>query len=242
MATYPAPGRGAWRLTGGLLPGTPGSASCTGYYRLAAAGETPIGSAWVQRSDASHHAHVVNLGVKALQGLIGTQPDGWFGPATDVRVRACQQRWGLDVDGIVGRDTMRAALSPLIAEAASATGVPVRILGGLLVHESALDPAAVGSNGVDSGLAQINLDAHAGDVSLERAFDPAFAIHWAGEDLSMTYRTWRLRTKIDPWRIAVAHHNSPALAKRWATTGEPPVVAGRAFQIAEYVEKVLGAW
>lgn len=241
MPTYPAPGRGAWRLTGGLLPGRPGSTSSTGYYRLAVAGETPVGSAWLTGKDASHHARVVWGGVKAIQRLVGATPDGWFGPQTRAKVISAQMRLALETDGIVGPATMRQLLLPLFRDIAAVTGVPLPILGGLMVHESALDPAAVGVNGIDHGLAQINLNAHV-DVSIEQALTPDFAVHWSAEDLAHVAATWRGKTTADVWDIAIANHNSPLLARRWATSGSPPVVEGREFQIQEYVEKVKGAW
>jgi hypothetical protein len=242
MPIYPTPGRGAWSLTGGLLPAKPGSTSRAGYYRLAGKGETANGAAFAEGKDGSHHARVVALGVKAIQNLVGAEPDGWFGPGTDRAVREAQKKWGVDVDGVVGRATMRAGLTSLVRDVAVNNNVPVYVLGGLLTHESALDPAAVGVNGQDHGLAQINLAVHSGDVTLERALDPDYAIHWTAEDLWMVYRAWAGKTKADPWAIAVAHHNSPLQSRKWATAGTPPYVEGREFQIEEYVTKVMSAW
>ncbi len=239
---YPAPGRGAWRLNGGLLPGKPGSTSKAGYYRLAALGEKFVGMVWATGADTSHDAYCVHLGVKAIQQLVGVEADGWFGHDTHREVIAAQRRLGVDADGIVGRGTMRALLAPLVQSAASANQVPEKVLGGIMVHESALDPAAVGVNGQDHGLVQINLAAHGAQVDLEDALDPEYALHWAAEDLWMVYRTWATRTKADPWDIAIASHNSPLLAKKWAVSGVPPVVTTRPFQIEEYVQKVRAAW
>lgn len=242
MATYPTPGRGAWTLTGGLLPARAGSTSRAGYYRLAATGEKAIGSTWADGSDTSHHAQVVNLGVKALQTRVNVVPDGWYGPGTDRAVRAAQQALSLEVDGIVGRATMRALLRPLVLTEGGTAGVPEAVLGGILAHESALDPAAVGVNGLDHGLAQINLGAHEDEVSLEAAMDPEFCIRWTAVELARIYKTWKGKTVVDPWTIAIANHNSPLLAKKWAVMGAPPYVAGRVFQIEEYVNDVRSAW
>jgi hypothetical protein len=242
MPIYPSPGRGAWRLTGGLLPPRPGSTSKVGYYRLAGKGEQPVGASFYNSTETSHHAHVVFLGVKAIQTLVGAESDGWFGPVTDAKVREAQARWGVEADGIVGKATMKAGLTSLIRDVSIANRVPLHILGGLITHESDLDPAAVGVNGADHGLAQINLAVHGAEVSLERALDPDYAIHWTAEDLWMVYRAWAGKTKADPWAIAVAHHNSPLLSRKWATAGTPPYVEGRVFQIAEYVDKVMSAW
>jgi hypothetical protein len=239
--TYPRPGRGAWTLTGGLLPAKAGSTARRGYYRLSVDTERPIGSTFATGADTSHHARVVNYGVRAIQMLLGIEADGWFGPVTDQGVRTAQRNYGLEVDGIVGVDTMRELLRPVLANIGDVTGVAVPILGGLITNESGLDPAAVGVNGQDHGLAQINLGAHK-DVSVLEALTPDYAIHWSAEDLAHVHDTWARRTTVDPWKIAIASHNSPLLAKRWAVTGKAPVVDGRLFQIEEYVDKVLTSW
>lgn len=240
MAKYPAPGRGAWRQSGGLLPGRPGGAG-RGYYRAAVGTETPVGSAWLREEDAGHDAYCVHLGVKAIQRLVGALADGWFGPATAAAVAAAQARHRVEADAIVGPASMRAFLTPLIQDLATHNAVPVVILGGLLVNESALDPACVGVNGMDHGLAQINLGAHE-KITVDQALNVEFAVEFTVNDLSMRHSLWFGRTKADPWDIAIAAHNSPALAKRWAQEGKPPVVAGRPFQIEEYVARVRAAW
>lgn len=244
MTSYPAPGRGAWTITGGLLPAKPGSTSRSGYYRLAGLGEIFVGAGWSTGADTSHHAQCVWLGTTAIQDLIGMAPsdqDGWFGPDTDQYVRAAQSALRVEVDGIIGRDTMRAVLTPLIN--AHALSIPVRILGGLLLNESGLDPAAVGSNGTDHGVAQINLAAHP-EISLTDAMHPEFAIAWTSQELLSNYQRLgpRCVRGVDPWNVAIAAHNSPTLARQWATTGSAPVVPGRPFQIAEYVQRVKTVW
>lgn len=242
--TYPSPGRGAWTLTGGLLPAKPSGTGRTGYYRQAALGEKMIGAAFSFGADTSHEARVVSRGVAAIQtmiGLSGNDVDGWFGPQTGARTVVMQKKWGVEADGIIGRTTMRAGLTEMITDIASANQVPVALLGGLVVNESALDPAAVGVNGVDHGIAQINLSAHP-DVSVDQALDPQYALMFAAEDLSMVHRTWVGRTKADPWDVAIANHNSPALARQWARNGSAPFVPGRVFQIEDYVIRVKESW
>lgn len=242
MVPYPSPGRGAWRLTGGLLTAKPGGTGKVGYYRLNVGTESPIGSAWLTHQDTSHHAEAVSLGVMAIQRLVGASPDGWYGPETHSKVFMAQVRWGVEADSILGPATMRVALDELVSDCASATDVPVQVLGGIIAHESLLDPGAVGSNGLDHGLAQINLGVHQPQVTLANAMDPGYALHWTGEDLAMVHEQWDGKTTADPWDIAIAHHNSPLLAKRWAIAGVAPVVPGRLFQIEEYVHRVRAAW
>lgn len=251
MSTYPAPGRGTWTRTGGLLPGLPDKPGRTpsraGYYRAPAVGEQAVGSAYYLKSPTvwTHHEHVVYWGVRAIQRLVGmsnTDVDGWFGARTGAQVYVAQVRAGVDSDGIVGRDTMKALLTPVIDDIATHNDVPVAILGGLCVNESALDPAAVGINGADHGIAQINLNAHGDKVSLAQALDPWFALAFSAEDLAHVYDVWKGKTKADPWDVAIANHNSPALARRWAREGKAPVVEGRVFQIEEYVQRVHESW
>ena len=243
--SYPVPGRGTWTRAGGLLPGRVGATTRAGYYRVAGVGETPIGAAYALGADRSHDPYMAYLAVRAIQRLVGftgTQVDGVFAAPTGKAVIAAQKRWGVEADGIVGRTTMKAGLTPLIREIAVHNDVPLPILGGLLVNESALDPAAVGVNGADHGIAQINLAAHGATVSLEMAMEPGYATMFSAQDLAQVHATWVGKTKADPWDVAIANHNSPALARRWAQSGLPPFVPGRLFQIEDYVARVREAW
>jgi hypothetical protein len=238
--TPDVPGRGAWTLKGGLLKMTPTSRSAAGFYRLAVGTETQIGSAYVRGKDTSDSARSVQLGVLAIQklaGLAGPSLDGWYGKATDVAVRAMQDAVDVTADGIVGPATMRAALSHLVYDIAEEYAVPAPYLGGIAAHESGFDPGAVGVNGFDHGLVQINLDAHAASVSIEDALDPEYALRWAARELRATHDRWSGRTRYDLWKIAILNHNSPLNAQRLAQTGKYPTE-----QAASYVASVLTAW
>jgi hypothetical protein len=240
-------GRGAWTRKGGLLPGKPGGTGTFGYYRLAALGEIQVGSLWVRGIDKSDAAHAVNAGVKVIQrgvGIPAAQVDGWFGKDTDTAVKAFQAAKGLYVDGVVGPATTKEILRPILA--AQSSLVPIQILGGMSVWESALDPAAVGINGYDHGLAQINLQAHAATVTFDQAMDAEFAYAWSAQDMRAVHDRWVGKTAADPWDIAVANHNSPADALAWAKAGAPVFSAQRArdgfIQIDEYVRRVRSSW
>lgn len=234
-------GRGAWTRTGGLLPdGTTGA-----YYRLSKTGEAPVGSTWAKGTDTSDAAHAVNAGTKALQaltGITGADLDGWYGPQTDEAVRAAQTRLGLVVDGIAGARTMRGLLTSGITAAATASRIPLRYLGGILVHESLLDPAAVGyTTPSDHGLPQINLGAFDEGsteyVTYEQAMDPAFSIPWTAKRMRGIYDQWVGKTPADPWEVAILNHNSPYNALRLAHNGVYPTG-----QAQQYVASVLAAW
>lgn len=241
MTTYPAPGRGAWRRMGGLLPAKPGGTGSMGYYRLAKGEETPIGSAWIKRTDTSHHALCVHLGVMSIQEALEIEPDGWFGPRTDTALRRFQSTMGLESDGIGGPTTMKSLFTSSIRAACATHDVPMAVLGGLVMNESSMDPAAVGTNGADHGLCQINLNVH--DIELDAALDPIFALDWSAEDLRRVHDRWdRDTSRVDPWNIAIANHNSPKLARQWAISGTAPFEPGRLFQIEDYTLRVLSLW
>jgi hypothetical protein len=226
---------------GGLLPAKPGGTGSTGYYRLAHGEETPIGSAWIRRTDTSHHAQCVYYGVVSLQEALEIEPDGWFGPQTDAALRRFQTVMGLEVDGLAGPTTMKALFTPAIRAAAATHEVPIQVMGGLVMNESSMDPAAVGINGADHGLCQINLNVH--DIELDQALDPAFALDWSAEDLRRVHDRWdRESSRVDPWHIAIANHNSPKMARQWAVSGTAPFEPGRLFQIEDYTLRVLTLW
>lgn len=240
-------GRGSWTRKGGLLPGKPGGTGTFGYYRLAAAGEVQVGSAWVLGRDKSDAAHAVNAGVKVIQRGVGiptAQCDGWFGKDTDNAVKAFQTAHGLYVDGVVGPATTKEILRPILAAYTSL--VPLDILGGMSVWESALDPAAVGVNGYDHGLAQINLQAHSATVTYDQAMDADFAYSWSAKDMRAIHDRWVGQTAADPWDIACANHNSPKDALAWAKAGAPVWSQQRYddgfIQIDEYVRRVRSSW
>jgi len=152
----------------------------------------------------------------------------------------------LIVDGIVGRSDARALFTPLVDQAEVTHRIPNRLLLGQTVHESALDPGAVGYfifypdyRGVDRGFSQINSRAHP-DITWQQAFDPVFALRYSGKRMRETYDTYRKahpkRRKAVLWDAAVCAHNSPVNGKKWAQTGTAPTE-----QAASYVAAVKNA-
>lgn len=249
MATFTpdAKGRGAWTRIGGLLPAKPGQSGSAGYYRLSASGEEPVGAAYVEGTATTDAERAVNRGVRAIQmlcGLTGANADGWFGTMTNTVVRSAQQRLGIEIDGIVGSGTMRALLTKALTATASANGVPLKYLGGLIKVESLFDPAAVGySTPADHGLPQINLAAFSATstepISYDQALDPAFSIPWTAKRMRATYDRWngQAAAGVDPWEVAILNHNSPYNALRLAKTGAYPSA-----QSQQYVLHVMAAW
>jgi soluble lytic murein transglycosylase-like protein len=104
--------------------------------------------------------------------------------------------------------------------------------------ESGFDPGAVSfkfkvENGPDFGMCQINLHFNP-KVSLDQAFDPAFALKWSARRLSDALRRFSGKGPELQEQCAVAYHNSPVRAQQWYDTGQPPTE-----QIEEYVRLVL---
>ena len=121
--------------------------------------------------------------VRAIQTLVGAQPDGVWGPQTVARVRAWQSRHALAPDGLVGRgtltamerqglevhqlDIMRPALPRMTLE------VPGRQwLIDVSQHQGAIDWPEVAGAGVSAAIVK------AGDGA--RTQDPAFERNWRG--------------------------------------------------------------
>jgi hypothetical protein len=238
------PGRGAWRQKGGLLPLAPASANKTvGYYRRSIATEVMVGRKGASLTGATFSERMVWYGVREFQRRLGLADDGLFGDLTRAGVLSVQKANGLDEDGILGPATAMAIFSPLVRLTAKAHGVPAYALGGMSKWESGLDPAAVGVNGLDLGLVQINSGAH--EVSMRNATDAQYALNFAAADLAEVMDRYRGKTKADLLSIAIANHNNPSLAKQWASTGKPPFSQSRKDngfpQIDEYVASVLDA-
>lgn len=232
------PGRGAWTLRGGLVNNSGG---VTGYYQLPTEGQDAPGlartgdSAWcVHRSVAA----VQQLLDKRLAPADPLAATGVWDGRTQELMAAWQESLGLEpANGIFGPRTAAWFWRPQMTAAGRLTGVSWRFLYGLTSRESGFDPAAVGVNGYDHGLVQVNLapDAHGSSVTRVQAVDPRWCYGFAARGLRSVFERWSGRTSADPWDVAIASHNSPALAQEWGETGQAPVVEGRIFQIADYV-------
>lgn len=223
------PGRGAWSLVG--------KANRSRYYSwrlfVPRDGLTP---------DVSFNHRAVHLGVRGIQIMVNVSGDrlaldGVYGPAARNGVKRFQSRSGLLVDGIVGPVTARAMARGIIASSAAAKGVPAAHVWGMTELESGFDPSAVGVNGFDCGLNQINLDpvrGHGGQVTVDQAFNPVFAIGYTCSRLADARVKFGGKTASLLEYCSIAQHNSPLAAQQWYTAGVAPND-----QIAKYVQLVL---
>lgn len=171
---------------------------------------------------------------------------GIFGPRTELAIQQFQRDHGLVPDGQAGRKTLQALCFKVVDYHQRAKAMAEPWLAGLLQAESLWDPGAEGADttySTDRGLAQISRESHP-DVSDTDAWgDIRYSVRWAIRNLVRARPTIGEATYVElgRWDLAVAHHNSPALARRWLREGRPPYVEGRAFQIATYVASVQRA-
>lgn len=240
MAWTPdTPGRGAWTLRGGLVNNSGG---VVGYYQLPYDSAAPkVGQTWKDGSDTTDAAFCVHRAVREIQETLGPLLDsptaGVWDEATQQAMLGWQEQVGLvPANGIFGPRTSALFFRPIMTRSARHKNVPWRFLFGISSRESGLDPAAVGISGWDHGLCQINLDpAVHDDISRINALSPLYAFGYTAANLRTVHDRWAGNTTADPWDVAIASHNSPALAQQWGEDGSPPYVEGRIFQIEDYV-------
>jgi hypothetical protein len=228
MTTYP--GRGAWSVRGK-------DNGATAYCYLT--GKPLDGHRQPDGTFKDLNYEAVHYGVLALQKRLNTLldsaiiTDGVLGPQSDQGIRQAQHRLNLVVDGAAGPHTCRALWHPLIDADERTKSLPRHILWGIAVHESLLDPGAVGaSTPGDKGLVQYNTTL--GSITIAQAFDPGYAL---------SHAAIRLRSALDGYggkgseiqlSCAIASWNSPVWADEWYSSGVAPNT-----QIAKYVNDVL---
>lgn len=241
-AHVPANGRGAWTREG-----------IGGDYRYHLRDGVRVGN----EAEKSLAHWAVSAGVNAIQrrlaalGILAGLPaakEGIYTRRTRDAVVLFQRRNGLADDGIVGRVDGKALFTPVIDRYTAKFKIPDRLLRGKLMHESALDPGAVGwfvfygpelrYGGVDRGMAQINSKAQP-QVTWVEAFQPWTAIEWSARRLRSTFDQYTKDYADRPvqmrWDAAVCAHNSPARARDWLEDGAPGPEA------AAYVDAVKKA-
>lgn len=241
----PAHGRGAWNRNG---------IDFDYRYAVAPAGEQRIGT----RCEDGLAYWAVGAGCLAIQRRLSTldfydmiaDERGVFNRRMRTAVKAFQLQnvdpmtgAQLESDGTVGTTDARALFTPVVLEMEVKYSIPDKLLLGETVHESAMDPGAVGYyiyypdyRGVDRGMSQINSRAN-GVVSWKDAFSPPFSLDWSGRRMRTIYDqfkgTYPTTSEFELWNAAVCAHNNPSAAARWARDGFPPTT-----DAAKYVEAV----
>jgi soluble lytic murein transglycosylase-like protein len=186
---------------------------------------------------SSRFAHGCRAVKRALvsQGFVVAKLDPekqLIGAQAEEAIRDFQRAFKIAVDGIVGPQTARALFDVYIRRAEADNGVPGRLVCRKLSLESNFDPACVGADGTDKGIAQIN-DVH--KLAPEQVFEPAFAVPWAARYLRGHYDALR------DWDAALASYNMGRGAGReWLSAGKPATggrtitVGGKQYGIFEW--------
>ena len=225
MTVYP--GRGAWTSVGK----DNGAINYIYIARKPNDGSTPLKSI--------NHA-AVNLGVLAIQmriNALGYLPtmvqDGDLGPATTKGIKWVQSLFGLVSDGECGPKTCKALWLPLISMFENSYGIPGHHMYGIAMHESLLDPGAVGaSTPNDRGLMQWNTE-NSG-LSVQQAHDTYYALTKAASRIRAAQLKYAGKGSTLQTKCSIAQWNAPAWADQWYTTGSAPNDS-----ITKYVSDVL---
>jgi soluble lytic murein transglycosylase-like protein len=173
------------------------------------------------------HAYGCRAVKRALtaQGFVVAKMDSEkpvIGSQAEEAIRAFQRSKKLTVDGIVGPQSARALFDHYIRIAEKDQGIPDRLACRKLALESNFDPACLGADGSDKGIAQIN-EVH--KLAPEQVFEPAFAIPWAARYLRGHYDALR------DWDAALASYNmGRGAAREWQGAGKP-ATGGRTIKV-----------
>jgi hypothetical protein len=223
-----------------------GPGAKTPYYTLVSPN---LGEPYVRGTDRSQDYQAVFLGVEAIQSALNRRGaklavDGWYGKLSDQAARAFQSRAGLTADGYVGPATMRKLLDPDIS-AAVIVGVSLRLLRGIAIKESGLDPGAVGCVDPDDlGTCQLHRLATS-PFTVEQAFDPPWALRYTALRLQAVGIRYDVGLGYPPLisreQFQAANHNWPSGAATWAKTGVAPLNKQSGEYLDEYVRLVLAA-
>jgi hypothetical protein len=154
----------------------------------------------------------------AREAMVGDLP--YFGNAVENSVKDFQTAKRLSVTGRVDPTTARELFRRRVIVTEDKYNLPDGSLGKKFWLESLYDPVAVGtSDPDDSGIAQINIRIH--NIPVTKAFDPAFAIDWAGLYLKENYE--RIAQEANVMKAARASYNTGVFhARRWMQAGFPP--------------------
>jgi hypothetical protein len=175
------------------------------------------------------------LGIKQELVYCGVRQGGLqmdspeFGVGTTRCVKDFQRmnaRDGLDVDGVVGPKTAHVLFRKRALEVEKKYLIQPTLLCKMRTLESSDDPACLSEDTNDRGLMQINKPAHPAVLD-EMAYDPEYAIDWAGRYVITAYQMF-LKEHPDYsrpalWDMACASYNVGTNgARKWDAAGRPP--------------------
>lgn len=143
-----------------------------------------------------------------------------FGDAMDNRTKEFQASVGLKADGQLGVKSSTELFRKRVSMVEGKYNLPTGALGKQLLLESAYDPVAVGySDPQDHGISQINLRLHP-SVTIDEAYDPIFAIDWAGQYIRTSFEHVTNETNV--MKAARAAYNiGDVYAGDWMLAGFP---------------------
>lgn len=160
-----------------------------------------------------------------------------YGWSVRERVKEFQRAKNLAVTGKVGIVTARVLFRARQRILEGRYRIPQELLCKVTDLESAHDPGAVGVDGNDRGLVQVNRLAHP-TITDPLAYDPAYALDWAADRLRDAY------LRFGDWEVAVAAHNGGyGGAAAWQAAGKPAdTTLGRYVQLvySRVCSSVLG--
>lgn len=225
--TYPAKGRGSFD-TGAILGGTLNASGVVAgpFYRAPASGSVmkmpgaTARNATRAGTPCSINDYAVFKAVMSMQSAFSVETDGVFGNDTMAGAKRFQESKGLTQDGIVGKDTSKAILLPLIIAAAirqdsAHADMLRRVSVGTVAWESGFDLGAVGILTPDDlGPGQIN-DVHG--LSEDFRLNPYRAVPWLVEFIDINIRAlgYDLDGGIAAYNLGVTG------AKKWVAAGRP---------------------
>lgn len=146
-----------------------------------------------------------------------------YGGQVAAEVSRFQRAEGITETGAINPKTSRYLFRKRVDEIEAKHSLPSGTLGKKVNLESLYDPVAIGGQDpADRGITQINLKEFGGfhDVTLEQAYEPAFALEWSGKYIRDLYNQILDETSV--MKAARAGYNIGwTFARMWMYAGFP---------------------
>ena len=162
---------------------------------------------------------------------IPTGEDGVFGDRTRDSVIGLQEVLGVVADGKAGPKTQSTLAALLTSRSEEARGLPKKILLSKVTYESGGYLGAVNHNtpgGVDCGLTQRRVydEDYGNEAKIKEAFDAVYQVQLSAQELQERKSHYSKQpgvfTTQGAYRVAILHHNYPALAQAIGKYGISP--------------------